>query len=78
MTALEHIIRPFQNRDVTPVPFHKPGAIGTPPVHVAIGMKGGSKTFSFSGSATRTAYMEAVHKESAPSNFDMATGKVTG
>jgi hypothetical protein len=62
---------------VTPTPFHPAGATSTPPVRIVVGLRGGTKTFSFSGSATRSSYMEAVHRESAPSNFDMTTGKVT-
>lgn len=63
MTSLEHIIRPFQNQDVTPTPFHPAGVVGAEPVRLVVGLRGGTKTFGFSGSATRSSYMQAEHHE---------------
>lgn len=76
MAGLEGIVRPFVGRDVTPTPFHTAGAVNVPPVLLSIGIIGGTKTFSFSGSMTLTSYMAAVHKESSSRAFDMSTGKL--
>ena len=68
MTDLETIIRPFSTPDVTPQPFHPAGSQGSPPVRVSIGLKGGTKTFSFSASSTRSTRMGNKHKEKAPTS----------
>ena len=61
--SLEPVIRPFQDQDVTPVRYVKPGQAGVPPVRVTIGIKGGTKTFTFTGSANVSTKLGAVHKE---------------
>lgn len=68
MTDLETIVRPFTTPDVTPQPFHSAGSQGVPPVHVSVGLKGGTKTFSFSASSTRSTRMGNKHKERAPAS----------
>jgi hypothetical protein len=78
MAGLEGVIRPFVGLDVGPTPFHPDGAVNVPPVRLAIGLVGGTKTFSFSQSATLTSYMAAVHTEKSVTSFDMSTGKLTG
>jgi hypothetical protein len=62
--TIETIIRPFLG-GTDPLPFHPPGQKGTPLVKVQVGLKGGSKTFSWSGSGTQTNYMIRIHRESA-------------
>lgn len=61
----ETIIRPFETEPTSPSPFTTPGEIGVPLVRVQVGLKGGSKTFSYSYSATTTTYILRVHKERA-------------
>lgn len=76
MAGLEGVIRPFVGQDVGPTPFHPDGAVNVPPVRLAIGLIGGSKTFSFSQSATLTSYMATVNTEKTQTIFDMTTGKL--
>ena len=64
--AMEPIIRPFIGPGTDPQPFHPAGTIGVPDVHVSIGLKGGTKTFSYSGSSTVGTKMGNAHKEKAP------------
>jgi hypothetical protein len=68
MTDIEGIFRPFAERDVTPLPFHPAGAVGAAPVRVTVGLKGGTKTFSWSTSASRSTRMGNKHKEKAPAS----------
>jgi hypothetical protein len=76
MAGLEGVIRPFVGDSVAPVPFHVGNSASAPPVRLAIGIVGGSKTFGFSNSSTETSYMAAVHTEKASTAFDMTTGKL--
>lgn len=76
MPGLEGIIRPFVGNDVTPTPFHPQNSNSAPPVRLAVGLIGGTKTFSFSNSTTLTSYMAAVHTEKASTAFDMSTGQL--
>lgn len=66
MSQLEQIIRPFQTEDVTPIPYHQPGQSGQAPVRLSVGLKGGSKIFSYSLSGTTTSRLGAKHKENPP------------
>jgi hypothetical protein len=68
MTDLETVVRPFASPDVVPAPFHPAGTVGVPPVRVTVGLKGGTRTFSFSSSATISFRMGAKHKEKAPAS----------
>ena len=68
MSDLESIVRPFGAPDVGPSPFHPAGSQGVPPVRVSIGLKGGSKTFSWQASSTRSTRMGNKHKENAPAS----------
>lgn len=68
MTDLETIVRPFSTPDVTPQPFHPAGSQGVPPVRVTVGLKGGTKTFTFSASSSRSTRMGNKHKEKAPAS----------
>lgn len=72
-TPLEGIIRPFQDRDVSPSPFTKPGQGSHPMVRVQIGYTGTVKTYSFHVSATVTTKMGQIHKEGAP-DYSQAVG----
>lgn len=76
MPGLEGIIRPFAEKSVSPVPIHQQGANSVAPVRLAVGLVGGSKTFSYSGSSTLSSYMAAVHTEKTSRAFDMATGEL--
>lgn len=76
MAGLEGIIRPFIGRDVSPVAIKTPGAVSAPPVRLTIGLKGGTKTFSYSGNSSLSSYMAAVHTEKPSTVFDMTTGKL--
>lgn len=76
MAGLEPIIRPFVGDTVGPQPFHPGNSQSAPPVRLAIGLTGGSKTFAYSSSSTLTSYMAAVHTEQASDAFNMATGKL--
>lgn len=78
MTApLTQIIQPFQNESVAPTPYDVPGQKGTPPVVVHVGLKGGTKTFSWSTSSTASFYSPKKHVETSPRSSslqqDMAT-----
>lgn len=64
--TLESIVRPFATEDVTPQKYIKPGVIGVPPVRVSVGLKGGTKTFSFSGSSSTSTRIGHKHTEKAP------------
>lgn len=74
MPGLEGIIRPFVGRDVTPRAVVQPGGRSAPPVRLAVGIVGGNKTFSYSGSSSLSSYMMAVHQEKPATNYDMSTG----
>jgi hypothetical protein len=76
MAGLEGIIRPFVGEQVGPQPFHPGSSQSAPPVRLSIGLVGGSKTFSYSGSSSLTSYMAAVHTEKPSDAFDMTTGKL--
>lgn len=78
MAGLEGIIRPFVGNNVGPTPFHPGSSASAPPVRLAIGIIGGTKSFSFSNSTTLTSYMAAVHTEKPSTSFDMSTGKLAG
>jgi len=66
--SLEQIVRPFADRDVTPVRQAKAGQAGVEAVLVQVGRKGGTKALSFSGDFTMTSYMVRVHKEKPDTN----------
>jgi hypothetical protein len=76
MPGLEGVIRPFQTPEVTPTRIISPSGRSSPPVHFSIGLRGGTKTFSFSGSTTMSTYMAQVNKEKASDAFDMSTGQL--
>ena len=76
MAGLEPIIRPFVGNDVGPTPFHPGNSASAPPVRFAVGLVGGSKTFSFSSNSSLSSYMAAVHTEKTTDVFDMTTGKL--
>jgi hypothetical protein len=76
MAGLEGVIRPFVGSEVSPRPFHPGQSQSAPPVRLAVGIIGGNKTFPYSGSATTSSYMAAVHTEAKSSAFDMTTGKL--
>lgn len=67
-TPLEGIVRPFQDNNVFPTPFTKPGESGSQMVRVAIGFQGSIKTMGFSFSATASSKMGQAHKEKPPVN----------
>lgn len=77
MAGLEGVIRPFVGQNVGPTPFHPDGAVNVPPVRLAVGIIGGTKTFSFSQSVTLTSYMAQVNTEKPSSAFDMSTGQLS-
>jgi hypothetical protein len=66
MSNMETIIRPFADVDVTPSRFIPPGTVGVPPVRVQVGLKGGTKTFSSSGSSSLSTRIGHKHTEAAP------------
>jgi len=68
MSAMEKIVRPFSDQDVTPQPYHKAGAVGVPLVRISVGLKGGTKTFSYSGSASNSTRIGHKHTEKAPTS----------
>jgi hypothetical protein len=76
--TLETIIRPFVGSQVGPQPFHPQGGGSAPAVRFAIGIVGGTKTFSWSTSSSLSSYMAAVHTEKASTAFDMTTGELRG
>lgn len=76
MAGMEGVIRPFVGSSVSPIPIHHPGAQAAPPVRLAIGDVGGTKTFSYSGSSSLSSYMAAVHTEKPSAAFDMTTGEL--
>lgn len=76
MAGLEGIIRPYIGNNVAPTPFHPGNSASAPPVRLAIGIIGGTKTFSFSNSTTLSSYMAAVHTEKPSTAFNMTTGKL--
>lgn len=65
---METIINPFVNQGVSPTPFTPVGQKAAPPVILSIGLKGGTKTFSTSGSSTASYKMGAINTESAPTS----------
>jgi hypothetical protein len=77
MAGMEGIIRPFVGQQVAPIPIHQPGGRNVPPIRLAIGIVGGTTTFSYSGSSSLSNYMAAVHTERASPVFDMTTGDLT-
>lgn len=76
MAGMEGIIRPFVGPGTAPRRIFEPGSKSAPPVHFSVGLRGGNKIFSFSGSSTTATYMAAVHKEAASDAFDMSTGQL--
>lgn len=76
--TLEATIRPFQSPETTATPFHPENGTSAPPVRLQVGIKGGTKTFSWSGASSISTYMAAVHTEKPSSVFDMTTGKLSG
>lgn len=74
MPGMEGIIRPFVGQEVAPVAVHQPGAKSVPAVRMAVGIVGGTKTFTYSGSSSLSSYMMAVNTEKPSDNFDMTTG----
>lgn len=76
MAGMEGIIRPFVSPGTTPQRLFSNNSKSSPPVHFSIGLRGGNKTFSFSGSSSISSYMAAVHTEKSVDAFDMETGKV--
>lgn len=76
MAGMEGVVRPFVGSSVSPTPIRRPGAVSVPPVRFAIGDIGGTKTFSYSGSSSLSAYMAIVHTEKTVTAFDMTTGEV--
>lgn len=76
MPGLEGIIRPFAEKSVSPVPVHQQGANAVAPIRLAIGLVGGTKTFSYSASSSLSSYMASVHTEKESRVFDMSTGKL--
>lgn len=75
-TGLEGVIRPFETPNTKPQRLFAPGSTSSPPIRLAIGEIGGTKTFSFSGSSTMSTYMAQVHTEKPSDAFDMTTGKL--
>lgn len=71
--SIESIIRPFTTEDVTPQKYQQPGAVGAPPVRVVVGLKGGTKTFSFSGSSSASTRIGHRHTERAPTSTALQT-----
>ena len=76
MAGLEGVIRPFMGDPVSPIPFHPGSSSSAPPIRLAVGLIGGTKTFAWSSSASLSSYMAAVHKEKSSTAFDMTTGKL--
>lgn len=76
MAGMEGIVRPFVGPGVAPTRILQPGGKSAPPVHFSVGLKGGNKMFSFSGSSSISSYMAAVHTEKPSDAFDMSTGKL--
>ena len=74
MAGLEGIIRPFVGEQVGPQPFHPGNSQSAPQVRLSIGLVGGTKTFSYSGSSSMSMYMAAIHKEKPSKAFDMTSG----
>ena len=74
--TMETIIRPFVGGGVDPQRFIPGSAASAPPVRLAVGLVGGTKTFSFSNSTSLSSYMAAVHTEKTSDAFDMSTGKL--
>ena len=75
--GLESIIRPFMGQDVSPTRIQQPGAVGVPPVLLAIGRVGGTKTFSTTYNYSMSSYMVEIHDEKKTNNYDIETGKAT-
>lgn len=67
-TALEGIVRPFTDRDVTPTRYTEPGSGSVPPVRLQIGFRGQIKTLSWSISASVTFKMGQAHYEKPPNS----------
>lgn len=72
--TLETIIRPFVGDPVTPQRYQPANSASAPPVRLAIGIVGGTKTFSFSSTVNLASYMAQVHTETTTDAFDMSTG----
>ena len=68
MSTIETIIRPFIGDDSAPDKYQKPGSVGVPPVRVSVGLKGGTKTFSFSASSSFSTRIGHKHTEKAPAS----------
>jgi hypothetical protein len=67
-TAIEGIIRPFADQDVTPTGYQKSSQGSTPLIRIQIGYTGQVKTLGFSMSATTTFKMGQAHHETPPTN----------
>ena len=65
MPAMEQIIQPFQGQSVGPDAYVPPGTTDVPPAIVAIGMVGGTQTFTGKLSYQQSTKLGAVHKESS-------------
>jgi hypothetical protein len=65
MPVMEQIIQPFQGQTVGPDAYVPPGTTDTPPALVAIGMTGGTQTFSGKLSFQMSTKIGAVHKEAS-------------
>lgn len=78
MAGLEGVIRPWVSDPVNPTSIKQPSPQAQPMVRLSIGLVGGSKTFSYSGSSSLSSYMADVHTESAVDNFDLTTLKAKG
>lgn len=76
MPGMEGVIRPFTSLKTTPEAIHQPGGRAQPPVRVSVGIVGGTKTFSYSGSSSLSSYMMAVNTEKPSTNFNMSTGEL--
>lgn len=78
MTVLDSLIRPSINDPVTPTPIRQPSPASQPLVRFVVGLVGGSKTFSYSGSSSLSSYMADVHTEQPVDNFDLSSLKPKG
>jgi hypothetical protein len=76
MAGMEGIVRPFVGPGTAPRRVFEPSSRSAPSVHFSVGLRGGNKIFSFSGSSSISSYMAAVHTEKASDAFDMTTGKL--
>lgn len=75
MAGMEGIIRPFVGKSVSPTRIYQGAGRSTPEVRINVGVVGGTKTFSYSGSGSYSTYLMAVHTEKTAPNFNMSTGE---